>query len=75
MSGNVSIKETAKLMNKSEMFVRIGLQRGLLPIGTAIKTSSKYSYHISPKLLGDYLGINLNEEEICTREKINNKIE
>lgn len=75
MSGNVSIKETAKLMNKSEMFVRIGLQRGLLPIGTAIKTSSKYSYHISPKLLGDYLGINLNEEEICTREEINNKIE
>ena len=75
MSGNVSIKETAKLMNKSEMFVRIGLQRGLLPIGTAIKTSSKYSYHISPKLLGDYLGINLNEEEICTMEEINNKIE
>lgn len=75
MSGNVSIKETAKLMNKSEMFVRIGLQRGLLPIGTAIKTSSKYSYHISPKLLGDYLGLNLNEEEICTRKEINNKIE
>ena len=75
MSGNISIKETAKLMNKSEMFVRIGLQRGLLPIGTAIKTSSKYSYHISPKLLEDYLGINLKAEEICTREEINNKIE
>ena len=56
MKGNISVKEAAKMMNKSEMFVRVGLQRGLLPIGTAIQTSSKYSYHISPKLLKDYLG-------------------
>lgn len=58
MVGNISVKEAAKMMNKSEMFVRIGLQRGLLPIGTAIQTSSKYSYHISPKLLKEYLGEN-----------------
>ena len=56
MKGNVSIKEAARLMNKSEMFVRIGLHRGLLPIGVAVQTSSKYTYHISPKLLKDYLG-------------------
>ena len=56
MQGNISVKEAAKKMNKSEMFVRIGLQRELLPIGTAIKTRSKYSYHISPKLLKEYLG-------------------
>ena len=56
MKGNISVKEAAKMMNKSELFVRVGLQRGILPIGTAIQTSSKYSYHISPKLLKDYLG-------------------
>ena len=56
MKGNISVKEAAKMMNKSEMFVRVGLQRGILPIGTAIQTSSKYSYHISPKLLKEYLG-------------------
>lgn len=60
MKENISVKEAAKLMEKSEMFVRIGLREGTLPIGTAIKTSSKYTYHISPKLLKEYLG-----EEIC----------
>ena len=53
---NISVKEVAKLMGKSEMFVRIGLQRGLLPIGTAVKISSKYTYYISPKLLEEYIG-------------------
>ena len=53
---NISVKEAAKLMGKSEMFVRIGLQRDILPIGNAVKLSSKYTYYISPKLLGDYIG-------------------
>jgi hypothetical protein len=58
----ITIKECAKLMGKSEMFVRIGLQRGLLKIGTAFKIegNNKYSYHISPKLLNDYLGTHIN---------------
>lgn len=67
MSKNISVKEAAKLMGKSEMFVRIGLQRGILPIGDAVKLSSKYTYYISPKLLGDYIGEYL-DEEICTFE-------
>ena len=45
--GNLKIKDVAKAMEKSEMFVRIGLQRGIIPFGTAIKTSSKYTYYIS----------------------------
>ena len=55
---NVSIRETAQLMGKSEMFVRIGLRCGALPIGTAIKLpdSSRYTYYISPKLLEEFLG-------------------
>ena len=45
----MSVKETAKKLNKSEQFVRIGLQRGLLPFGFAIKMSTRYTYCISKK--------------------------
>ncbi len=53
---NISTAEAARILGKSEQFVRIGLQRGILPIGTAVKTSTQYSYHISPKLLREYVG-------------------
>ena len=54
----ITVQDAAKLMGKSEMFIRIGLQRGILPFGTALKIDgkSKYSYHISPKLFEEYLG-------------------
>ena len=55
--GCLKVKDVAKAMGKSEMFVRIGLQRGLLPFGTAIKTSSKYTYYISPSKFYKYIGI------------------
>lgn len=56
MSKVISVKEAAKIMGKSEQFVRIGLQRGLLPFGQAIKMSSIYTYYISPKLFEEYVG-------------------
>lgn len=56
MSKAISVKEAAKIMGKSEQFVRIGLQRGLLPFGQAIKMSSIYTYYISPKLFEEYVG-------------------
>lgn len=57
----ISIKEAAAIMGKSEQFVRIGLQRDLLPIGKAIKMSSQYTYYISPKLLQDFTGQKIDE--------------
>ena len=59
IKNNLSIKEVAKLLGKSEMFVRIGIQRGLLPFGVAVKMSegSRYSYHISPEAVYEYLKI------------------
>jgi hypothetical protein len=56
MGKNISVKEAAEILGKSQQFIRIGLQRQLLPIGTAIKLSSKWTYHISRKLLEDYIG-------------------
>lgn len=52
----VKVKEAAERLGVSEQFIRIGLQRKLLPIGTAIKLSSRWTYHISPELLDKYAG-------------------
>lgn len=51
----VTVSEAAKLLGVSSQFVRLGLQRGELPIGSAVKMSSVYTYHISPQLLDKYI--------------------
>ena len=56
MKESISVKEAAARLGKSEQFVRIGLQQGILPIGTAVKMSSRWTYHISPKKLEEYAG-------------------
>ncbi|BCJ92827.1 hypothetical protein acsn021_03960 [Anaerocolumna cellulosilytica] len=43
----LTVAQTARLMNKSEQFIRVGLQRGILPFGYAVKTSTKWNYYIS----------------------------
>ena len=56
MSKKISVKDAAAILGKSQQYVRVGLQLQRLPIGTAVKTSSRWSYHISPKLLKEYVG-------------------
>ena len=53
----VTVKEAAQILNVSEQFIRIGLQTGKLPIGSAVKMSSRWTYHISEHLLDQYTGI------------------
>ncbi len=61
---NLTVKEAAKLMGKTEQFVRIGLQRELLPIGNAVlNPGGKYSYYISPELFEKYTGIKVQKKE------------
>lgn len=57
----LSVKEAAEVMSVSPQFVRLGLQRGQLPFGTAVKTSSKWTYYISPVKFYEYVGGNGNE--------------
>lgn len=52
----MKVAECAKLLNKSPQFVRIGLQRGILPFGYAVKMSSVWTYHISEKQVYEYIG-------------------
>lgn len=58
---NVKVKDAAEILGVSPQFIRLGLQQNALPIGTAVKMSSVWTYHISPKLLNDYVGGSSNE--------------
>lgn len=42
---------------KTDQFVRIGLQRGLLPFGNAVPgTGACWNYYINPTKFRDYVG-------------------
>ena len=58
----ITVAQAAAMMNVSQQFVRLGLQRGVLPIGEAIQLpgSSKWTYYISPPLLAQYIGVDLS---------------
>lgn len=53
---NLPVKDAAQMLGKSEQFVRIGLQRSILPFGSAVKVSTKYTYYISPSKFYEYIG-------------------
>lgn len=56
----ITVKMAADLMGVSEQFIRIAMQQGKLPIGTAVKlTGNKYTYYISPKKFTEYTGIKI----------------
>lgn len=57
MSAKMKVKECAALLEQSEQWVRLGLQRGELPFGHAVKMSSRWTYHISRYQVYQYLGI------------------
>lgn len=67
--GKITVKEAAAVLHVSQQYVRIGLQRGILPIGTAIKMSRKWTYNITPKLLADYSGADIAEELAAIRNE------
>jgi len=54
----MTCEEAAKVIHKSAQYVRLGLQQGTLPIGSAVqKTDGKWSYHIVTKRVYEYAGI------------------
>ncbi len=55
-----SVQKAAIIMGKNVSFIRVGLQRGILPIGSAIQgETGQWSYYISPKLFKDFTGKDL----------------
>lgn len=63
--------QAAYVMGCSAQFVRIGLQRGLLDIGDAVKMSTKWTYNISPARLAARQGMTVDqlEREVSDYEK------
>ncbi len=56
---NVPVTVAARIMGKSPMFIRIGLQRGILPFGVAFKTDEtheQFDYYISPQRFAEFTG-------------------
>lgn len=51
----ISVKEAAKIMGCSQQFIRIGLQRGILPIGYAVKMR-QWVYYVSRPMLEAFMG-------------------
>lgn len=59
---NISVAEAARRLGKSQQYIRVGLQNQRLPFGTAVKVK-RWSYHISPKLLDEYIGKDNDENK------------
>lgn len=51
----ITVKEAAKRMGATEQLVRVGLQQGLFPFGSAIKTSTQYTYYITSEALDEFM--------------------
>lgn len=67
MAERISVKKAAEFTGLSELTIRYGLETGSLPFGAAIKCGSKRTnYHISPRKLDEYLGL---------QEKVNAEID
>ena len=65
-------------MGKCQQFVRVGLQRGLLPFGTAVKVTTRWNYYISPKLFWKYVGGDEPQEGVFPAEllpRVNTEID
>lgn len=61
----------AKILEKSQEFIRWGLRQDKFPFGVAVQTGPKrWSYHISVKGLSDYTGVPVSEiERMITEAK------
>ena len=65
MKETISVEETARLLGVSKQFVRIQIQRGILPFGIAVPTTQgkEYKYIIPRRKVYEFLGRGDNEQE------------
>ena len=58
MQNNMTIEEASKLMGVSRQFIRVGLQKGILPFGYAVQiTKGRFTYFISRQKFLEHTGI------------------
>ena len=55
---NLTVEEASRLMGVSRQFIRVGLQKGVLPFGYAVKISDgRFTYFISKQKFLEHTGI------------------
>lgn len=57
------VEKVAKALKVNPQTVRLGLQQGCYPFGTAVKCAKGYSYQFFPKLVKEYLDIELERKD------------
>ena len=58
VKNNMTVDEASELMGASRQFVRVGLQKGILPFGYAVQISAgRFTYFISRQKFFEYTGI------------------
>lgn len=53
----ITIQKASELMHKSPQFIRVGLQTGKLPFGSAVKVKNRWNYIIYPTIFYKYIGL------------------
>lgn len=72
MENNMTVAEASTLMGVSRQFVRVGLQKGILPFGYAVQVSAgKYTYFISRQKFLEHTGIICEQQQLRNGEKTN----
>ena len=55
---HLTVEEASKLMGVSRQYIRVGLQKGILPFGYAVQISrGRYTYFISKQKFLEHTGI------------------
>lgn len=58
----MSVENAAKIIRKDPQYVRLGLQQGRFPFGTAIqKPNNRWTYNIIAPKVYEYAGIEVKE--------------
>lgn len=52
----MTVEEAAERMKVSKSFIRAGLRSQRLPFGTAVQTSTRWTYFINKKQFERYIG-------------------
>lgn len=68
-TGKILPVEAAAILNTFPQFIRVAMQQNKLPIGIAVKMSTKWTYNISGKLLAEYSGKDVEKELEQIRKK------
>lgn len=60
----ISVVEAAKVLGKDPQYIRLGLQQGRLPFGSAVqKPTGHWSYNIITNRLYEYIGKEVESDE------------